>query len=157
MAMISLIEDYSLVGFETLAVEVNIKQSSRLPILSNGTRMQDKNSMLNLTRVIDRATGYVFVPPPGSKAPEGTIDETTAPSSRPNTYSLFSSAAGAMKGVRRDVRDVQERWIDSREEWDAFEKIEWRKEGELVREEAARARNIRERKGPPTSEDMNVI
>jgi len=103
--------------------------------------------MLNLTRAIDRASGYVFVPPAASKAPEGTIDDTTAPpSSRPNMYSLFSTAAGAMKGVRSDVRDVQERWIDSREEWDSFEKMEWRKEGELVREEAARTRNIRGRK-----------
>ena len=113
--------------------------------------------MLNLTRAIDRATGYVFVPPAGSKAPEGTIDDTAAPpSSRPNTYSLFSTAAGAMKGVGSDVRDVQERWLDSREEWDAFEKKQWRKEGELVREEAARTRNIRERKGPSKSENMDV-
>ena len=35
MAMISLIEDYSLVGFETLAVEVNAQQSSRILISSN--------------------------------------------------------------------------------------------------------------------------
>ena len=44
ISLISLIEDFSLVGFETLAVE-------------------DKQSMLHLTRTIDRATGYVFVPP----------------------------------------------------------------------------------------------
>ncbi|GLB39372.1 putative conserved hypothetical ATP binding protein [Lyophyllum shimeji] len=124
MAMISLIEDYSLVGFETLAVE-------------------DKNSMINLTRVIDRATGYVFVPPAGSNAPPGIVDQTDAPASaRPNTYALFSTAAGAMKGTRSDVRDVQERWIDAKEEWDAYEKMQWRKEGELVREEAARANGM---------------
>ena len=35
MAMISLIEDYSLVGFETLAVEVNAQQSSRILTSSN--------------------------------------------------------------------------------------------------------------------------
>jgi len=138
MAMISLIEDYSLVGFETLAVE-------------------DKHSMLNLTRAIDRATGYVFVPPPGSTAPPGTLDETAAPrSSQPNTYALFSSAAGAMKGTRRDVRDVQERWVDSREEWDAFEKMQWRKEGELLREDAARASKIRERNQPSDSKNMQT-
>lgn len=138
MAMISLIEDYNLVGFETLAVE-------------------DKNSMINLTRAIDRATGYVFVPPSGSNAPPGTMDQTTAPPSRrPNTYALFSTAAGALKGTRSDVREVQERWIDAKEEWDAFEKSQWRKEGEVVREEAARASTIRERKPPPSSRDVEM-
>ena len=42
--------------------------------------------------------------------------------------------------------DVQERWVDAGEEWDAFEKVQWRKEGEAVRDEAARASKIRERK-----------
>jgi len=131
MAMISLVEDYNLVGFETLAVE-------------------DKNSMLHLTRAIDRATGYVFVPPPGTKAPPGTVDATSAPaSSRPNTYALFSSAAGPMHGVGSDVRDVQERWIDAKDEYDAYEKVQWRREGEAVRAEAARKSKIRERKPAP--------
>lgn len=114
--------------------------------------------MINLTRAIDRATGYVFVPPSGSNAPPGTIDESTAPSSkRPNTYALFSSAAGPLKGDRSDVRDVQERWIDAQEEWDAFEKVQWRKEGEILREEATRASTIRERKQPPEStNDMDI-
>ncbi|KAJ8517594.1 hypothetical protein ONZ45_g5237 [Pleurotus djamor] len=118
MAITSLIEDYGLVGFETLAVE-------------------DKSSMLNLCRVIDRATGYIYVPPPASKVPDGVVDESSAPpSARPNTYALFSSAVGEMKGLRSDVRDVQERWVDAKEEWDAFEKREWRREGEKVREMA---------------------
>lgn len=113
--------------------------------------------MINLTRAIDRATGYVFVPPSGSKAPPGTIDQTSAPpSSRPNTYALFSTAAGALKGTRSYVRDVQERWVDAQEEWDAFEKVQWRKEGDLVREEAARASTIRERNPPSSSRDMDV-
>ena len=62
MAMISLIEDYNIVGFETLAVEVRLDtRSSSYNLCLRG--MQDKNSMLNITRAIDRATGYVFVPP----------------------------------------------------------------------------------------------
>ncbi|KAJ7439511.1 hypothetical protein FB451DRAFT_1302043 [Mycena latifolia] len=130
MAMVSLIEDYSLVGFETLAVE-------------------DKNSMLHLTRAIDRATGYVFVPPPTSSAPPGTVDPADASAAaRPNSYALFSSAIGPMRGPADDIRDVQERWVDAKEEWDAYEKKQWRKEGEMVRDEAARAGNIRERKSP---------
>ncbi|EKM76434.1 hypothetical protein AGABI1DRAFT_63106 [Agaricus bisporus var. burnettii JB137-S8] len=121
MAMISLVEDFSLVGFETLAVE-------------------DKNSMLNLTRAIDRATGYVFVPPPNSKMPPEIVNPTdAAPDLRPNAYSLFSTAAGPARGPLADVRDVQERWIDERETYDAFEKKQWRQEGETVRDELARA------------------
>ncbi|KAF9445606.1 cytoplasmic protein [Macrolepiota fuliginosa MF-IS2] len=121
MAMISLVEDFNLVGFETLAVE-------------------DKNSMLNLTRAIDRATGYVFIPPPDSKPPPDVVDQMdVAPDLRANAYGLFSTAIGPMKGPLSDVRDVQERWIDERETYDAFEKVQWRKEGEALRDEAARS------------------
>ncbi|ETW75705.1 hypothetical protein HETIRDRAFT_481171 [Heterobasidion irregulare TC 32-1] len=133
LAICGLIEDFALVGFETLAVE-------------------DKHSMLHLTRAIDRATGYIYVPPASTPAPQGTVVDPDAPSAqRPNSYALFSSAAGPMLGARSDVRDVQERWVDAREEWDAYEKTQWRKEGELVRKEveaAAKKGKIRERKGP---------
>lgn len=126
MVICSLIEDYGLVGFETLAVE-------------------DKESMLHLTRVIDKATGCVFVPPPDAQHPPGTVQATDAPASqRPNTHALFTSAAGPMQGPRSDVRDVQERWVDAKEEWDAWEKTQWRQEGQMV-QEAARKSKIRER------------
>ena len=102
---------------------------------------QDKDSMLHLTRAIDKATGYVFVPPAGSNRLPDTIDQSNAAAAvRPNTYALFSSAIGEMKGPISDFRDVQERWIDAREEWDAYEKREWRKEGEIVRDLAAQER-----------------
>lgn len=128
MAICSLIEDFGLVGFETLAVE-------------------DKESMLHLTRVIDKATGCVFVPAADAPAPPGTIDPSSAPASqRPNAMGLFSSAIGVMKGSQSDVRDVQEKWIDARDEWDAYEKAQWRREGELVQEaEGKRKSRIRER------------
>jgi hypothetical protein len=94
--------------------------------------------MLHLTRAIDKATGYVFVPPVGSNQPPDTIDQSNAAAAvRPNTYSLFSSAIGRMKDPASDIRDVQERWIDARDQWDAYEKKEWRKEGEMVRSLAA--------------------
>ncbi|TFK49243.1 hypothetical protein OE88DRAFT_1662676 [Heliocybe sulcata] len=126
MAICSLIEDYGLVGFETLAVE-------------------DKHSMLHLMRVVDRAVGCVFAPPPDVVAPPGTVPAANAPTARPNEYGLFSSAIGPIQGVRSDVKDVQERWIDAKEEWDAFERAQWRREGEIVREEAAKKSKIRER------------
>jgi len=132
MAICSLIEDFGLVGFETLAVE-------------------DKDSMLHLTRAIDRATGYVFVPPrTADPQPETVTDQSSA---RPNTYSLFSSAAGPMRGPHSDVRDVQERWIDSREEWDAWEKAQWRKEGQTVQEQKAREK-IRNREVSGSEDNM---
>ncbi|TCD71005.1 hypothetical protein EIP91_000503 [Steccherinum ochraceum] len=135
MAICSLIEDFSLVGFETLAVE-------------------DKESMLNLTHTIDKATGCVFVPPATTPLPKGAINDPNAPSSqRPNAWGLMSSAMSTAKGPRSDVRDVQERWIDAKEEWDAYEKAQWRREGEMVKEEEARRKNgIRERNAPPPRE-----
>jgi len=98
--------------------------------------------MLHLTHVIDRAVGAVFVPPPASSTDASSPDfnpTNAPPSARPNTYALFSSASGAIKGPVGDVRDVQERWIDAREEWDAWEKKEWRREGELVAREKSKA------------------
>jgi hypothetical protein len=32
-----------------------------------------------------------------------------------------------------DPRDVQERWIDARDEYDAFEREQWKKEGEAAK------------------------
>ncbi|KAF9527634.1 cytoplasmic protein [Crepidotus variabilis] len=124
MAMISLVEDYSLVGFETLAVE-------------------DKTSMLNLSRAIDRATGYVFLPPETTSGPPGTVNvaTNTAQSARPNTYALFTSAAGPLKGHGSDVRDVQERWVDEREVYDEYEKEKWKSESGMTPDDLKRKEN----------------
>jgi len=95
--------------------------------------------MLHLTRAIDKATGYVFVPPSNDHAPPGTVETPEgAASTRPNAFSLLSTAAGPMHGPRSDVRDVQERWIEAREEYDAWERAQWMKEGQLVQEQKAR-------------------
>lgn len=117
--------------------------------------------MLHLTNVIDRATGYVYVPP-SNQAPEGTVNAAGADQSsrshRPNVDALFSTAAGPIKGLRSDVRDVQERWIDAKEEWDAFERREWRREGEMVRDAKAgeeAARKEAEQNSQPSSERQN--
>jgi hypothetical protein len=93
--------------------------------------------MVNLTRTIDRATGYIFVPaandPQTNPAPPGATNTHRSGAQRPNSYALFSSAMGPMAGPGADVRDVQERWIDARDEYDAHEKREWRKEGEMAK------------------------
>jgi hypothetical protein len=51
-----------------------------------------------------------------------------------------------MHGPRSDVHNVQERWIDAKEEYDAWERVQWRKEGQLVQEQKARDK-IRTRGG----------
>lgn len=104
--------------------------------------------MLHLTRAIDKATGCVFVPSADAKVPEGADVPAGVPSTqRPNEYGLLSSAMAPLNGPRSDPRDVQERWIDAREEWDAWEKVQWRREGQLVQEAANKAK-IRERHPP---------
>ena len=95
-AVIELVEDFGLVGFETLAVE-------------------DKKSMMTLLRAIDRAGGYAF----GSA--EGANDTVWQVAMR--------------EGMRTmDIRDVQERWLDSKGEHDEKERRDW--------EEEAKAKDI---------------
>ena len=67
--------------------------------------VENKKSMMHLLRVIDRASGYVF----GSA--EGTNDTIWQVAMR-NEASLM------------DVQDIQERWIDSKAEYDEMERRE---------------------------------
>jgi GPN-loop GTPase len=97
--------------------------------------------MVYLTKVIDRATGYIFVPSPNdpqaNPAPAGATNANAMEASkRPNTYALFSSAMGSLSGpgLGHGVRDVQERWVDAREVYDASETRDWRREGEIARQ-----------------------
>ena len=83
-AIIELVEDFGLVGFETLAVE-------------------DKKSMMTLLHAIDRAGGYAF------GGAEGANDTVWQVAMR--------------EGMRTmDIRDVQERWLDRKEEFDDLER-----------------------------------
>jgi hypothetical protein len=91
-AIIELVQDFALVGFETLAVE-------------------NKQSMASLLKAIDRASGYAF----GTK--DGAANDS------------IWQVAMRDSGVTMDVRDVQERWIDRREEMDEMEREGWNEEG----------------------------
>jgi len=75
--------------------------------------------MLHLTRVIDRASGYVFTPKGQQYG---------------DAYAMFTTAAGPLQGSAADVRAVQERWIDHRTEYDEFEKAKWKAEADAARE-----------------------
>jgi hypothetical protein len=65
--------------------------------------IEDKVSMTNLLHAVDRASGYVF------GTDKGTND------------SVWQVAMQEGWGGKIDVRDVQERWIDRREEFDQME------------------------------------
>jgi hypothetical protein len=85
-AIVELVEDFALVGFETLAVE-------------------DKKSMMGLLRAIDRAGGYAM----------GGIEGA-------------NETVWRSEGVTMDARDVQERWLDRRDELDEEERKAWAEE-----------------------------
>ncbi|KAG9032498.1 hypothetical protein FRB95_001405 [Tulasnella sp. JGI-2019a] len=113
IAICELVEDFGLVGFETLAVE-------------------DKESMLHLMRVVDRTLGYAFVA--SNPSDEMTSSSSSVARDRiQNKDALFSSAMSKIPDAP-NVRDVQERWIDSREAYDEWETGEWRREGVAVAE-----------------------
>lgn len=81
-----LVESFSLVNYEVLAVE-------------------NKRSMMHLLRVIDRASGYIFGDAEGANDTVWQVAVRNGP-------------AGF------DVPDIQERWIDLKDEYDAQERQE---------------------------------
>ena len=99
-AVVELIEDFGLVGFETLAVE-------------------DKRSMMTLLQAIDRAGGYAFG---GAEGANDTVWQV--------------AMREGMQGMT--IGDVQERWIDRKDEFDEIERRE-REEEESRALEAAGA------------------
>lgn len=103
-ALIGLIEDFGLVGFETLAVE-------------------DRQSMASLLRAIDRASGYVFAGARGTDEEGRTLDDKA---------SIWAQAMSEQWAGRMDVKDVQERWIDRKEEFDELERKVWEDEARLA-------------------------
>jgi hypothetical protein len=105
-ALIQLVEDFGLVGFETLAVE-------------------DRASMANFLRAIDRANGWVFAGARGTDETGRTLDDEA---------SIWAQAMSDHWAGKMEVRDVQERWIDRREEYDELEKKGWEEEARIATE-----------------------
>ncbi|KAK7729072.1 hypothetical protein SLS57_002304 [Botryosphaeria dothidea] len=73
--------------------------------------VEDKQSMLTLLRAIDRAGGYAFG---GSEG----VNETV--------WQVAMREGETMM----EPRDVQERWLDRRDEFDEMERAAWKKEAE---------------------------
>jgi hypothetical protein len=105
-ALIQLVEDFGLVGFETLAVE-------------------DRASMANFLSAIDRANGWVFAGARGTDETGRTLDDEA---------SIWAQAMSDHWAGKMEVRDVQERWIDRREEYDELEKKGWEEEARMATE-----------------------
>ena len=93
-ALVDLVEDFGLVGFETLAVE-------------------DRASMAALLRAVDRASGYVFAGARATDEHGRTLHDAA---------SIWAQAMGDQWTGRMEVRDVQERWIERKEEMDEEER-----------------------------------
>lgn len=141
-----LIEDFGLVQFETLAVE-------------------DKRSMLRLQRVLDKATGYVYMehstvqqkdaarPPMQQAGNDGSKRGTAA-----SAAALFSVADQGTPLGWGSAADVQERWVDHRDLWAPYEakerrdmEMRWQqegqdREGEALEKEKGNLGPIQERK-----------
>jgi hypothetical protein len=105
-ALIQLVEDFGLVGFETLAVE-------------------DRGSMASFVRAIDRANGWVLAGARGTDETGRTLDDEA---------SIWAQAMSDHWAGKMEVRDVQERWIDRREEYDELEKKAWEEEAKMATE-----------------------
>jgi hypothetical protein len=78
--------------------------------------VEDKRSMMHLLQVIDRAGGYAF------GGAEGANDTVWQVAMREG-------------GTTMDVKDVQERWLDAKDEYDEKERREWEEQAKM-RDEA---------------------
>jgi len=78
--------------------------------------VEDKRSMMHLLQVIDRAGGYAF------GGAEGANDTVWQVAMREGVTTM-------------DVKDVQERWLDAKDEYDEKERREWLEQAK-IRDEA---------------------
>lgn len=79
-----------------------------------GSSRQDKKSMLKLLRLLDRVIGYSYLPKSTSSSSHPTNSET-------EDETMSSYPLPQLTGIE-DIADVQERWIDRKEVYDAWEK-----------------------------------
>jgi len=82
--------------------------------------VEDKRSMMHLLQVIDRAGGYAF------GGAEGANDTVWQVAMREGVTTM-------------DVRDVQERWLDAKDEYDVMERNEWAEQAK-IRDEAEKSK-----------------
>jgi hypothetical protein len=98
--------------------------------------VEDKRSMMHLLQVIDRAGGYAF------GGAEGANDTVWQVAMREGVTTM-------------DVKDVQERWLDAKDEYDEFERKQWEEEAK-AREEAEQTKQD-ELAGDDSDDDIEEI
>ena len=99
--------------------------------------VENKKSMMHLLRVIDRAGGYVF----GGAA--GATDTIWAVAMR-NEASMM------------DVQDIQERWIDQKEEYDRLEREADEEQARIAQEQAMELEQSQPTAAAPASQEMGM-
>jgi len=107
-AIVSLVTDFPLVAFEPLVVD-------------------DRSSMSSVLRAADKALGYIPADPGAGAAAAAGVPPDAIWSD-----TMWRDAVRAEPGSQwggLDVAEVQERWIDGREEADERERKAWREEG----------------------------
>lgn len=81
--------------------------------------------MLQLLRLLDKAIGYAYIPPKGARVrPVDEDEDEDEIIVDPSDAAAAGGMGHALQGLTglSGVMDVQERWVDNREAWDAFEK-----------------------------------
>lgn len=99
--------------------------------------VENKKSMTHLLRVIDRAGGYVF------GGAEGANDTIWAVAMR-NEASMM------------DVQDIQERWIDQKEEYDRLEREADEEQARIAQEQAMELEQSQPTAAAPASQEMGM-
>lgn len=75
--------------------------------------------MASLLRAIDRASGFVFTGARATDESGRTLDDEA---------SIWAQAMSEQWAGKMEVRDVQERWIEKKEEYDEIERRCWEDE-----------------------------
>lgn len=98
--------------------------------------VEDKRSMMHLLQMIDRAGGYVF------GGAEGANDTVWQVAMREGLSTM-------------DIKDVQERWVDAKDEFDERDRKEQEAQDEAEREQAKAAQKLEDHmKGDAADEDF---
>lgn len=98
--------------------------------------VEDKRSMMHLLQVIDRAGGYAF------GGAEGANDTVWQVAMREGVTTM-------------DIKDVQERWLDAKDEYDEQERKEWAEQAK-IRDEAEKAKEA-ELAGDDDDDDLESM
>jgi hypothetical protein len=159
-AVIELIEDFNLVGFESLCVEVRERTSPRCAIrcriakgivffsffFFGGWTIQDKASMTGLIQTIDKALGYYPSHQPrlaDERGDDGREPELSIPRDAargpPTDIMAMEAELSASSGL---LTEIQERWIDYPELYDQFQRQLWAEEADLVHQKASELNQI---------------